>query len=134
MQAKTKVKIIRAVTIICIGALITAIIGVLILNPTENEFYTCWYRENLHIKCLTCGGTRAVYYFFTFQIGKAFYYHAYFTALSPLIGYVIIGLGVNGVVGKRLVPMPKFRWFYPVLFVVGLVVFGVIRNFTGFIY
>ena len=128
-----KLKLLRVFTVISIGALTTAIIAVLILNPTDDDGIRCGLRKVFYIKCMTCGATRAVYYFFTLQFGKAFYYHAYFTALSPVMAYVAISFSVNVFLGKKVMPL-KLKWWYLIAFAVGLTVFGIVRNFIPYVY
>ena len=128
-----KLRLLRVLTAIGIGALITAIVVVLLLNPTDDEGIRCGLRRTFHLKCMTCGATRAVYYFFTLQLGKAFYYHAYFVALSPIMAYIGLAFSLNVFFGKRVFPL-KLRWWYLVAFAVGLAVFGVIRNFIPIVY
>ena len=128
-----KLRLLRVFTALGIGALIIAIITVLITNPTDDEGIRCAFRKTLHLKCMTCGATRAVYYFFTLQIGKAFYYHAYFTALSPIMAYVAISFSVNVFLGKKVLPL-KLKVWQLIAFAVGLGVFGIVRNFIPQIY
>ena len=120
----------RALAAVAVGALITAIAVVLIVNPTDGGFPECPYRK-LNFKCTSCGATRAVYYFFTLQFGKAFYYHAYFTLTSPLVAYYIVAIFVNAFACKRVLPI---WWQVAFGYVLGLVAFTVLRNFTDVIY
>ncbi len=129
-----KLTVIRALTALGLCALICLITAILLLNPTENTLLPCALNKTFGIHCATCGATRAVYYFFTFQFKKAFYYHAYFVTLSPLLAYIITGFCVNVFAGKKVVPFPKPRWYYLVAFFAGLLCFGVLRNFTMVIY
>lgn len=134
MHFKSK-SVCRALTVTAVIAAVAAVIFVVLRNPTENTILPCMYNKLFHIKCATCGATRAVYYFFTFDFAKAFYYHAYFTVLSPIIGYVLLALAVNGIAYKRIMPLPKrFWWIYPAVFIAGLIIFGVVRNFTAVVY
>jgi hypothetical protein len=128
-----KLRLLRILTAIGLGALIAAVVFVLIFNPTENFMGECFYRRYLHLKCSTCGATRAVYYFFTLRFGKAFYYHAYFTVLSPVMAYVALAFCVNVFCGKRVLPL-RLRWWWAVVFIGGLIAFGILRNFTAVIY
>ena len=124
----------RAAAIAFTEAAIAAVLFVIIANPSENTLIECAIYKKLHLHCPTCGATRAAYYFFTFRFGKAFYYHAFFTAVSPFAAFVAAGAAVNGIAGKKIVPLPEFRWVYPVVFLAGLLLFGILRNFTATIY
>ena len=123
----------RTSAILFIAAAVAAIVAVVLLDPTKNTLYTCFYREVFHIHCPTCGATRAVYYFFTLKFKTAFYYHAYFVATSPLLAYAGAAFVINNLVGKKVVPI-KLKWYYFVIYVAGLLVFAVFRNFTTVIY
>lgn len=124
----------RVLTATGLGALIVGVILVVVLNPTENTLIPCQYYAMTKLKCLTCGGTRMVYYFFTLQLDKAFYYHAYFTVTSPLIAYALAVITVNVFAGRRVLPYPKRWYIYIAVYFVGLAIFGVARNFIPYFY
>ncbi len=112
-------------------ALIAAVALVLIVNPTgggKGILPGCILYELTGIKCTTCGATRAVYCFFTFDFANALKYHALFTVTSPLMVYFYLGYFVNSVAGRRIIPMPKYKdWNLYALFGV-LLVFMLVRN------
>ena len=124
----------RVITLAALCIAVAGVAFVVIANPTENELFICAYNRVLHLHCPTCGATRAVYYFFTFKFREAFYYHAYFVSLSPVGAYLSVAAAVNGVAGRKIIPLPRFHWVYPVAFLAGLFVFGILRNFTPVIY
>ena len=134
MKLRSKPFIKRAATVAALLAFAGAIAFVVIADPTENTLFPCVYNKTFHVHCPTCGATRAAYYFFTFRFGKAFYYHAYFTALSPVIGYAVIAVSVNNFADRKVLPLPKRGWVYIVVFIAGLICFGAARNFTRVIY
>lgn len=129
-MTKKGIRAIRIISILCVLGALSAIIAVVVLDPTENTLLPCMYYHVLGIRCATCGATRAVYSFFTGHIADAFHYHAYFTLLSPVIGYACFALAADGIAGKMIIPLPKKRWWiYPAVFAAGLIAFTVIRNF-----
>ena len=133
VQKPRKTTVIRLITVFCLAAISLAIAFVVITFDRHGELYPCAINGKFHLHCPTCGTTRAVYYFFTLRFKEAFYYHAYFVSLSPLMAYAVIALCVNGIAAKKIMPLP-FKWYYPVIFIAGLFLFGIFRNFTSVIY
>lgn len=129
-----KLAVMRVLTAIGLGALIVGVVFVVAFNPTEKNLFPCQFYKLTQIKCPTCGATRMVYCFFTLQLGKAFYYHAYFTVTSPLVGYALITLVVNVFKGRRVLPYPKRWYIWLAVYFCGLATFGVVRNFIPYFY
>ncbi len=131
---KNKTSAVRYLTIFAIIVCVSAIVFVVVRFNTAGGLIPCMVNKVFNINCPTCGATRAVYYFFTLHFAEAFYYHAYFVTLSPIFAYLAIAFSVNGIVGRKIIPLPAFKWYYPVIFLLGLMAFGVLRNFTDVIY
>lgn len=131
---KGKIFWLRAAIIAFYAACIFFIAYVLIKNPFKSEFYAGFSHDKSLFHCPSCGATRAIYCFFTLDFKGAFYYHAYFTALSPIFLYIMITLSVNLFFQKTIIPYPKrfAIYLYALLFL--LVAFTVLRNFTSVIY
>lgn len=128
---KSKVRILTLTVAVIV---LSVIAFVIISNPVEVKLLPCLIHSKFNVKCPSCGLTRAVYCVMTLKLGQAFYYNAYLTLLSPLVAYLCVAFLVNGVVGRRIVPLPKFRWWMLVAFLVGLIAFTVLRNFISCIY
>lgn len=131
---KGKLFWLRAAIIAFFAACIFFIAYVLIKNPFENDLYAGFSHDKTLFHCPSCGATRALYCFFTLNFKGAFYYHAYFTVLSPVFLYIIITLGVNLFFQKRIIPYPKRFAIYLYALLILLIIFTVIRNFTTVIY
>ena len=125
--------LVRTAIIIFYAVCLLLLIYVITKNPLKNDVYAFKFHDSTVFCCPSCGLTRAVYCLFTLKIKQAFYYHAFFTVFSPIIGYIILTLTVNLFAGKKIIPYPKrYSIYLWVLF--GLwMVFTVIRNLTLFI-
>ncbi|MBQ7643005.1 MAG: DUF2752 domain-containing protein [Clostridia bacterium] len=103
-------------------------------RPFDGGAAECPYDRFFHLHCLTCGATRAAYSILYFDFKSAFYYNALFTV--GIIPAALVGgaAAVNFALGKRAIPLPKFRGVYAVAAVAVALIFVVLRNFTGIIY
>ncbi|MBE5742286.1 MAG: DUF2752 domain-containing protein [Clostridiales bacterium] len=106
----------------------------LLATPFSSKEIFCFTNRVSGIKCPSCGLTRAVWCILHWQWEKAFYYHALFTVGIIPFTLCLTGMGVNFYLGKRVLPLPKYRWIYFYLTLGALVVFTVIRNLTPIIY
>lgn len=124
----------RAAIIAFYAACIFFIIYVLIKNPIENDIYMGFTHDKRFFHCPTCGATRALYCFLKLDFKGAFYYHAYFTLLSPIFIYIAATLSVNLFFQKRIIPYPKRPQIYLYALLFLLAAFCVLRNLTDLIY
>ena len=131
-----KLKLIRLAIIGFYLACILFFIYVMVKNPLEKDIYHILGHvvEMKDFHCPSCGLTRAVYCLATFQFGKAFYYHAFFTVTSPILAYIFLTLTVNLYAGKKIIPYPKRYSIYLYVYLGLYIAFAVLRNFTDVIY
>ena len=131
-----KLKLIRLAIIGFYLSCILFFIYVMVKNPLEKDIYHILGHvvEMKDFHCPSCGLTRAVYCLATFQFGKAFYYHAFFTVTSPILAYIFLTLTVNLFAGKKIIPYPKRYPIYLYLYLGLYLTFAVLRNFTDIIY
>ncbi len=130
-----KLKLTRFAIIAFYSACLIFFIYVMVNNPLENDIYHImghFTESDFH--CPSCGLTRAVYCIATFQFGKAFYYHAFFTSTLPILGYIFLTLTVNLFMGKKIIPYPKKYPVYLYVYLGLYIAFAVLRNFTSVIY
>lgn len=107
---------------------------VMLANPLQNDVFGIFVHDASIFHCPSCGATRAVYCFFRLDFKQAFYYHAYFTVISPVIAYIILCVTVNGFFNKKIIPYPKhYAACLYVLFALWMA-FSVARNFTNIIF
>ena len=104
-----------------------------LVKPFSSTVEFCSVFRHTKICCPTCGMTRSAYCILSGDIKSAFYYHALFTVGILPFTAVLTGMGVNFYIGKRVLPLPTYRWvyFYTCLGVV--ILFTVFRNFTAII-
>ena len=131
-----KLKLIRLTIIGFYLACLLFFIYVMVKNPLEKDIYHILGHvvEMKDFHCPSCGLTRAVYCMATFQFGKAFYYHAFFTVTSPILAYIFLTLTVNLYAGKKIIPYPKRYSIYLYVYLGLYLAFAVFRNFTDVIY
>lgn len=130
-----KLTLIRASIIVFYSACLTIFIYVMVKKPLENDIYhLLGHVVEIGFHCPSCGLTRAVYCIATFQLGKAFYYHAFFTSTLPILGYIFLTLTVNLFMGKKIIPYPKKYPVYLYVYFGLYIAFAVLRNFTSVIY
>lgn len=103
-------------------------------DPFSDPRVTCPINGLFHVRCLTCGATRAAYCLAKGQFGRAFYYNALFT-----VGFIpafLLGLAVsvNFAAGRRAVPLPKFRLVYFWIALGVMAAFVAVRNLVPQIY
>ncbi len=115
-------------------AVIAFSIYVFLSDPIENDIYGFFIHDESTFHCPSCGLTRSAYCLMKFDFAGAFYYHAYFTVISPVLAYSLICLTANLWTGKKIVPYPKnYRAILWVTFSLWMI-FTVIRNFTDCFY
>ncbi len=130
-----KLKLIRLTIIGFYLVCILFFVYVIVKKPLENDIYhLLGHVVEIGFHCPSCGLTRAVYCIATFQFGKAFYYHAFFTSTLPILGYIFLTLTVNLFMGKKIIPYPKNYSVYLYVYFGLYIAFAVLRNFTSVIY
>lgn len=130
-----KLKLIRLTIIGFYLVCILFFVYVMVKKPLENDIYHLFgHVVEIGFHCPSCGLTRAVYCIATFQFGKAFYYHAFFTSTLPILGYIFLTLTVNLFMGKKIIPYPKNYSVYLYVYFGLYIAFAVLRNFTSVIY
>lgn len=131
---KKDLKRVRAAIILFYAVCTLFFVYVMVSNPLKRNIYGWLMHDPSKFHCPSCGLTRAVYCLATFDFKHAFYYHALFTVLSPVLAYIVLTLTVNLFAGRKIIPYPKH---YPVYLwiIFGLyIAFGVLRNFTDVVY
>lgn len=60
------------------------------LFPSLESITVCQFKAHTGIPCPSCGGTRAIYYFFTGRFVKSIYYHpaAFYAAVLAAIFFI----------------------------------------------
>ena len=129
LRSNVKLLAVIAPILITVAVLVYAYLA----KPFSSTKEFCSVFKNTGICCPSCGITRAAYCILNGEFKKAFYFNALFTVGIFPFSLILTGMGVNFYIGKRALPLPKYRWiyFYVCLFVV--VLFTVIRNFTAII-
>ncbi|MBO6262656.1 MAG: DUF2752 domain-containing protein [Clostridia bacterium] len=103
-------------------------------KPFESDGTFCVFNATAGIHCPTCGATRAVYSMLSGDFKSAFYYHALLTVgCVPAFIVGVLAL-INFTAGKKIIPLPKFRWAYFYAAVGVVAAFTAIRNFLPQIY
>jgi len=103
-------------------------------NPIDNNVYGFFIHDERFWHCPACGLTRAVYCLMRFDFLNAFYYHACFVILLPIIAYTAVCLSINLWVGRTVIPYPK-KYSLIMWICFGMwMAFSVLRNFTMIIY
>lgn len=134
MNFDKKTFFVRTAVILFYAVCIIFSIVLLIENPLKNDFYGNLIHDESLFHCPSCGLTRAWYCLMTFKFKEAFYYHAYFTILLPVILYIVLTTSVNVFFNKKIIPYPKrYSIFLYALFGI-LIAFTIFRNFTSVIY
>lgn len=136
MSLKTvkKTVLVRA-AVICVSAACLIFLTVLFFSdPINKDFYGVFVHSQGAFHCPACGLTRAVYCAMHLDFRSAFYYHAYFTALFPVLTYIAVCLAVNLFFGRKIVPYPKNAAVGLYTLLALLVVFTIVRNFSSAIY
>ena len=75
----------------------------------------CLFRETYGYICPTCGVTRSIKEFFSFNFGKAFLYHPTFFIFMIYVGIIDIVYLINTIFKKN-----KFKFLYPSIPVLGI--------------
>ncbi len=129
-----KLFLVRTAIIAFYAVCIIFTVIILVKNPFTNNIYGVLSHDKSLFHCPTCGFTRAVYCLFTLQLKKAFYYHAFFITLFPVLLYLVLTLSVNLFFNKKILPYPKKYSIYLYVLFGLLIAFTVLRNFTSVIY
>jgi len=103
-------------------------------NPLKNNVYGIFIHNEKYFHCPSCGATRALYCFLKADFKSAFYYHAFFTVLSPVILYMLVCFTVNLWAGRKIIPYPKHYAVYLYILLGLWMAFTLIRNLTTVIY
>lgn len=134
MNTRKKQFLLRAAIIAFYAACIFFTVYVLTANPLINDIYGGFSHDKRFFHCPTCGATRAIYCLLKFDFKGAFYYHAYFTVLSPIFAYILLTLTVNLFFERKIIPYPKHFAAYLYTFFALLIIFTIARNLTSSIY
>lgn len=129
---RINLKILAVVTPIFILA--AAFVYSFLANPFNSSEIFCSALAKTGIKCPTCGLTRAIYSIIIGDFKTAFYYHALFTVGFIPLTVALTGMGLNFYLGKRILPLPKYRWTYFYILLAVVILFTVARNLTNLIY
>lgn len=103
----------RKISIYEIILIVVAFIIYAIINPR-----LCIIKKITGLPCPACGMTRAFFYFFTFDLEKAFYYH-------PLFPLVIVGffLIVSQKLNKKLQDSKVINIIYLIMGIIFIIVY-----------
>ncbi|MBO4863894.1 MAG: DUF2752 domain-containing protein [Eubacterium sp.] len=85
----------------------------------------CYFNELTGLKCPACGVTRMILSLMHFDLRSAFNYNQYLFITSPyMVGEIIYLFYIN----ESKIPMNRVNKIILYVWLVGLIVFGVIRN------
>lgn len=120
--------------ILPIVVLASAFLYALIADPFSTDGKFCNFIGITGWCCPSCGLTRAVWCILFGRWKDAFYYHALFTVGFIPFFTCLTGMGINFYLGKRVLPLPKYRWIYFYITLSSLIFFTIIRNLTTAIF
>ena len=101
-------------------------------DPAQHPFFPrCTFHALTGLECPGCGGQRAMYHLLHGEINAAFHANALLVLLFPIGAWLSLRYMLARYAGRTLPALFLNRiWLW--LLIAALVVFGIVRNLSGF--
>lgn len=120
--------------ILPLGVMTAVFIYAYLVKPFSTDGDFCLFLRYTGLSCPSCGATRSAYCLITGDFKGAIYYHGLFAVGFVPLCLALTGMGVNYAVGKKVLPLPKYRWVYFYAVLGAYLTFFVARNLTSAIF